>query len=99
MDITTLVTSVVSFIFTSAGKKLIGNATDATLPKIKILRKKIVDKLKSKPNVKQELEKKKDINVEKIKSYLQVEMIEDEKFKEEIEKLITEIKQDLEADG
>lgn len=37
--------------------------------------------------------------MEKIKSYLQLEMMEDEKFKEEIEKLITEIKQDLEADG
>ena len=59
MELSTLVVSIVGFVFTTASSTIVGKATEATLEKIDTLRKKITKKLSAKPKAKAELEKKK----------------------------------------
>ncbi len=99
VSLTVLATSIVGFVFTGASTTVIEKATEATLEKINILRQKVVEKLKSKPKAIAELEKKENIDLEVIKTYLQTAMMDDDQFTEEIKKLVEDINQELEEKG
>ena len=100
LSLTALVTSIVGFVFTAASTTVVQKATEATLAKINTLREKVMDRLKAKPKAMAELDKKEeDIDLGIIKAYLEMEMIEDDDFAEEVKSLAQEINQELEAEG
>lgn len=99
LSLTNLVSSIVGFIFTAASTTIIEKATEATLEKINILRQKVMERLTRKPKAKAELDKQEDLDLGIIRTYLEMEMIEDEKFAEDIQSLVQEIDQQLEEEG
>ncbi len=99
ISLTVLATSIVGFVFTTASTTVVEKATEATLEKLNLLRQKVMEKLQGKPKAITELEKKENIDLEVIKTYLHAAMIDDDEFTEEIKALVEDINQELEKEG
>ena len=100
--ITLTVSAIVGVIFTKAIEKITEKSTESTLEKLNQLKNKIIEKLTGKPTAKKEIEKinqGKEPNLEILADYLKIEMREDQKFSEEIKKLVQDINSELETEG
>lgn len=87
-------TVIVTLAFTKFLETSVEKFTEAGLQKIDQLREKIWNKLRGNPKAEQalrEIEKGSKVELEKVKSYLEVKMDEDETFAEEIQTLAREI--------
>ena len=84
-----------AFIGTKVGETLVEKFTEAVLPKANALRQKIGDKLKGNPNAEIALkaaENGSKADLEAVAAYLNVAMLDDLNFAEEIKQLAEEIK-------
>lgn len=94
--------AIVGFVFTKVAETLINKGTEAVLPKIDDLRKKIISKLKNTQIPKDEIDKAEkglEPDLELLADYLKIAMREDLQFKEEVGNLANEINQELEEKG
>ena len=83
-----------AFIGTKVGETLVEKFTEAVLPKANALRKKIWDQLRGNPNAEialQAAENGNQADLEAVAAYLNVAMLDDPNFAEEVQKLAEEI--------
>ena len=83
-----------AFIGTKVGETLVEKFTNAVLPKANALRQKIWDQLKGNPNAEialQAAENGNPADLEAVAAYLNVAMLDDPNFAEEVQKLAEEI--------
>jgi len=93
--------AILTLAITKAIEKTVETITESTLEKLKLLRQKIWDKFKNKPNVQNALTKAEEgskADLDLAAAYLQVEMDSDDQFGAEIQSLAKEIHQEINID-
>ncbi|MCC5647124.1 hypothetical protein LC607_30295 [Nostoc sp. CHAB 5824] len=96
------ITTIIGFIFTKVAETLIGKATEAVLPKISELRHNIISRLEKYPKAKAEIENFKggsEANLKVLETYLNLEIVEDNEFAQQVQNIANEINQEFEKQG
>ncbi|BAY19969.1 hypothetical protein NIES21_58390 (plasmid) [Anabaenopsis circularis NIES-21] len=101
--VTITTAAVLGFIFTKSSETLIQKATEAVLNKIKQLRDNIIKpRLQKYKKAQDEIEKfdqGSEADLKVLETYLDLEMIEDKKFAEQVQSLANEINKEFEKQG